>query len=78
MLQDQIFIYTVPHSTYKNTNYISKRTYKVKAPNNMEVIKWCRQNFGQRGDGWSFFGGLNTTIEIWDAKYAMAYELRWE
>jgi hypothetical protein len=40
------------------------------------VIKWCRRNFGPRGDGWDFSGSdKSVDITIWSTKLIMMYEL---
>jgi hypothetical protein len=42
-----------------------------------EHIRWCRDNMGDRGQGWDFSGSISgTTIEIWDSKLAMYYRLK--
>lgn len=40
------------------------------------LIKWCRRNFGERGDGWdfTFVSGL-VTIEIWNDRYKTMYTM---
>lgn len=39
-------------------------------------IKWCRRNFGERGVGWDFtYVSEVATIEIWDDKYKVMYEM---
>jgi hypothetical protein len=44
--------------------------------NPLEVIKWCRKNFGNRGDGWDFSGSAKTVdITIWSSKLITMYEL---
>lgn len=40
------------------------------------VIKWCRRNFGNRGDGWDFDGsGEKVIITVWSSKLLVMYEL---
>jgi hypothetical protein len=40
------------------------------------VIKWCRRNFGNRGDGWDFSGSDKAVdITIWSTKLITMYEL---
>jgi hypothetical protein len=40
------------------------------------IVKWCRRNFGDRGNGWDFMlTGGNITIEIWDSKLKFMYEM---
>lgn len=40
------------------------------------IIKWCRRNFGNRGDGWDYSGGTkNVDITIWSSKLITMYEL---
>lgn len=42
----------------------------------MQVIKWCRKNFGTRGDGWDFSGsGKTVDISIWSSKLITMYEM---
>lgn len=41
-----------------------------------EIIKWCRKNFGQRGDGWDFVGGVkHVQIIIWSSRLLVMWEL---
>jgi hypothetical protein len=44
--------------------------------NEVEHVKWCRRNLGDRGDGWDFWlaGGL-LYIECWDDKAKFTYEM---
>jgi hypothetical protein len=40
------------------------------------IVKWCRRNFGERGNGWDFY--LNqgrVIIEIRNDKYKVMYEM---
>jgi len=40
------------------------------------IVKWCRRNFGERGNGWDFI--LNqgrVIIEIREQKYKVMYEM---
>jgi len=60
--------------TRKGTGY----TYDCKGrkENPTHIVKWCRNNFGERGKGWDFYTVQgNVHIEIWDSKYKMMYEL---
>ena len=42
----------------------------------IKIIKWCRRNFGERGDGWDFNGsGKKVDIIIWSSKLITMYEL---
>lgn len=60
---------------FKNPRDIQKTVYKYKG-NPTNVIKWCRRNFGQRGDGWDFSGGsYNVEIIIWSSKLMTMYEM---
>lgn len=50
-------------------------TFVVK-DNSYEVIKWCRRNFGERGDGWDFTGGKkHVQITIWSSRLITMWEL---
>lgn len=41
-----------------------------------EIIKWCRRNFGNRGDGWDFSGGTkHVQITIWSSRLITMWEL---
>lgn len=58
---------------HKNPSDMSiKRYYKFDKLENIERIKWCRRNFGQRGDGWDF---TSTEICIWSSNLVTMYEL---
>ena len=61
----------------KNGDYASKKQYNVgDRKNAFEHIKWCRRNFGERGDGWDFAGaGKSLTIFIWSQKLQFMYEM---
>lgn len=50
-------------------------TFVVK-DNPYTVIKWCRKNFGERGDGWDFTGsGKKANITIWSSRLITMYRL---
>ena len=50
-------------------------TFVVKG-NPTETIKWCRRNFGERGDGWDFTAGTrHVQITMWSSKLITMYEL---
>jgi len=58
-----------------NTRDSSKVVFRCKG-DPMEVIKWCRRNFGNRGDGWDFSGSDKAVdITIWSQKLITMYEL---
>jgi hypothetical protein len=42
-----------------------------------ETIKWCRRNFGERGDGWDFHGryGKKCAIEIWSHRLIVMWKI---
>lgn len=44
--------------------------------NEVEHIKWCRRNLGERHDGWDFWlaGGV-LYIEVWGDKQKFTYEM---
>jgi len=61
-------------------NRANKRTYvydcRLKNQDPSTIVKWCRRNFGDRGNGWDFMlTGGNITIEIWDSKLKFMYEM---
>jgi hypothetical protein len=60
---------------YDNPSDHSKVQFKVKE-NHADVIKWCRRNFGNRGDGWDFYGTTREyTIEIWSSRLITMYRM---
>mgnify|MGYP003350353866 CR=1 FL=1 len=41
-----------------------------------DYIKWCRRNFGDRGDGWDFTGGGKIVdVLIWSSKLITMWEI---
>ena len=65
----------IEHVQFNNPRDAGKVIFQCKG-NPAEIIKWCRRNFGQRGDGWDFAGGLkNVEIIIWSSKLIMMYTL---
>jgi hypothetical protein len=59
----------------KNSSDSKKVTFKIKG-DPKEVIKWCRRNFGDRGDGWDFSGGTKSLeVTIWSSKLITMWEL---
>ena len=41
-----------------------------------QIIKWCRRNFGSRGDGWDFMGGTrHVQVTIWSSRLITMWEL---
>jgi hypothetical protein len=41
-----------------------------------QVISWCRKNFGDRGDGWDFSGGVHKAeVTIWSKKLITMWNL---
>lgn len=57
-----------------NPSDSSKVHFSVKG-NPTEVIKWCRRNFGERGDGWDFSGGTKVEVTIWSNKLKFMWEM---
>ena len=56
----------------RDTNGI---TFVVKG-DPIHTIKWCRKNFGERGDGWDFTAGTrHVQLTIWSSKLITMYEL---
>ena len=58
-----------------NPNDTGKVTFRIKN-DPFPVIKWCRRNFGNRGDGWDFSGaGNKVDVTIWSTKLIVMWEL---
>ena len=49
---------------------------KYRKINEVEHVKWCRRNLGDRGNTWDFWmaGGI-LYIEVWGDKEKFAYEM---
>jgi hypothetical protein len=59
----------------KNPRDHTRVTFTVKG-DAKEIIKWCRRNFGDRGDGWDFVGGTkHVQLIIWSSKLLVMWEL---
>lgn len=59
----------------KNPRDINGVTFVVKG-DPTETIKWCRRNFGERGDGWDFTAGTkHVQLTMWSSKLITMYEL---
>ena len=63
----------------KNPKDAITQNFRVKAGNSTdsaELIKWCRRNFGSRGDGWDFSGTVrNVEIAIWSSRLITMYRM---
>lgn len=60
---------------YKNPRDHTGMTFVIK-DNTKEVIKWCRRNFGERGDGWDFTAGRkHVQVTIWSSKLITMWEM---
>lgn len=60
---------------YNNPRDAVKVIYRCKG-DPVAIIKWCRRNFGNRGDGWDYSGaGKSLDITIWSSKLITMYEL---
>ena len=60
--------------------YGAKKVYmydcRTKSEDPSIIVKWCRRNFGQRGDGWDFtFHSGYVTIEITKDEFKTMYEM---
>jgi hypothetical protein len=60
----------------RNGRTIYRIDLQYRKINEIEHIKWCRRNLGDRGATWDFWlaGGV-LYIELWDDKAKFAYEL---
>lgn len=59
----------------KNKSDNDKVTFKV-TDDPQRVISWCRKNFGDRGDGWDFSGGVHKAeVTIWSKKLITMWNL---
>jgi ectoine hydroxylase-related dioxygenase (phytanoyl-CoA dioxygenase family) len=63
----------------KNPKDAITQTFRVRAndsTDSIEIIKWCRRNFGTRGDGWDFSGNMrNVEIAIWSSRLITMYRM---
>jgi hypothetical protein len=53
-----------------------RHEYHVKV-NAVPRIRWCRQNLGDRGDRWEFYGGTLAVIYIQSDEDAALYDKHW-
>ena len=53
-----------------------RHEYHVKV-DGTERVRWCRQNLGERGDRWEFWGSRNTVIYIRSDEDAALYDKHW-
>jgi hypothetical protein len=59
----------------KNPRDMSKKRY-ISTKDQYNTIKWCRRNFGDRGDGWDFYrNGKEITVEIWSSRLVTMWEM---
>ena len=55
---------------------IYKIDYRFRKDYPNDHIKWCRRNFGERGDGWDFTAGTrHVQITMWSSRLITMYEL---
>ena len=71
---DQLIDYQYVDVVLNNTDRVVEKTYDCKV-NPDETIKWCRRNFGTRGDGWDFYGFPVVRIRIWSHRLQFMYEM---
>ena len=63
-----------PYMSRGRTVYTRDCRFRKEDPS--VFIKWCRRNFGERGVGWDFtYVSELATIEIWEDKFKVMYEL---
>lgn len=56
-----------------------KQYYRINDRNVSDRIRWCRENFGPRGQGWDFSGGFKgCDIIIWRDDFLVTWILMWE
>lgn len=49
---------------------------KEKKEDPADIVRWCRRNFGHRGEGWDFYWhGGNVIIEINNTRFQTMYEI---
>ena len=62
------------------TNNKGHKLYKIdlrhRKLNEVEYIKWCRRNLGDRGSNWDFYMASGVLyIEVWGDKAKFTYEM---
>jgi len=61
---------------YRNGHVLYKIDLNFSKINELEHIKWCRRNLGDRHDGWDFWlAGNMMYIEVWGEKQKFTYEM---
>ena len=60
----------------RNGHTLYKIDLNFRKINEMEHIKWCRRNLGERHNGWDFWlaGGI-LYVEVWGDKAKFTYEM---
>lgn len=75
MNYNEPLVYDFCDVQYKNTRDHTGMTFVIK-DDTKEVIKWCRRNFGNRGDGWDFTAGRkHVQVTIWSSKLITMWEM---
>lgn len=61
---------------HKSGRVLYKIDLQFRKIDEVDYIKWCRRNLGDRGDGWDFWlaGGI-LYIEVWGDKQKFTYEM---
>ena len=60
----------------RNGRTIYRIDLQYRKINEVEHIKWCRRNLGERHDGWDFWMANGILyIEVWDDKAKFTYEM---
>jgi hypothetical protein len=60
----------------KNNIYDHSKVSFMAKGDSRTIIKWCRRNFGERGDGWDFTAGTRgVEVTIWSSKLLMMWKL---
>lgn len=60
----------------KNDVDTNPEHFKIRTIDAVDVIKWCRRNFGERGDGWDFTAGTKSVeIKIWSSKLITMWKM---
>ena len=61
---------------YRNGHVVYRIDLKFSKINELEHIKWCRRNLGDRHNGWDFWlAGNMLYVEIWGDKAKFTYEM---
>ena len=73
--KQELFLTEYVEVVRKNSSDTTVQTFTIDK-DFVNIIKWCRSNFGQRGDGWDFSAGTQRVeIKIWSERLITMWKM---